>query len=134
MYTPMAVNYANCFMGQYENHLLDSYEQQYGKRPALWLRFIDDVFVVWQGTAAEFNHFIQYCDQFTGSKEYKSHIRFTSSGPSKSTVFLDTMVSINSDGTLSTDLYSKPTASYQYLHHNSYHNPTVTTSLPKSHS
>ena len=62
-------------MGQYEKHLLDSYEQQYGKRPALWLRFIDDVFVVWQGTAAEFNHFIQYCDQFSGSKEYKSNLQ-----------------------------------------------------------
>ena len=128
----MAVNYANCFMGKYEKHLLNSYEQQYGRRPALWLRFIDDVFVVWQGSAEEFKHFIHFCEHFAASMKYKSQIRFTSSGPSRSTVFLDTTVSVNDDGTLSTDLYTKPTASYQYLHHSSYHNPPVTTSLPKS--
>lgn len=132
MGTPMAVNYANCFMGKYEKHLLNSYEQQYGKRPALWLRFIDDVFVVWQGSAEEFKHFIHFCEHFAASKQYKSQIRFTSSGPSSSAVFLDTTVTVNDDGTLSTDLYTKPTASFQYLHHSSYHNPPVTTSLPKS--
>lgn len=132
MGTPMAVNYANCFMGKFEQELLSSYEEQHGKRPALWLRFIDDVFVVWQGTIEEFNHFIRFCDEFATSKKLKSNIRFTSSPPSKSAEFLDTRVLVNDDGTLSTDLYTKPTASHQYLHRNSYHTKHVTSSLPKS--
>ena len=118
MGTPMAVNYAN-FMGRFEQELLNSYEEQHGKRPALWLRFIDDVFVVWQGTVEEFNHFIRFCDDFSTINKFKSNIRFTASPPSKSADFLDTRVHINEDGTLSTDLYMKPTASDQYLHRNS---------------
>ena len=132
MGTPMAVNYANCFMGQFEEKLLNSYEQQHGKRPALWLRFIDDVFVVWQGDMKDFKHFIQYCNNFASAKHYKSRIQFTSSPPSKSAVFLDTIVSVNGNRTLSTNLYTKPTASHQYLHRNSYHVNHVTNSLPKS--
>ena len=132
MGTPMAVNYANLFMGRYEEDLLSTYEQRYGKRPALWLRFIDDIFVVWQGTQEEFKHFIEYCDSFAYSQKYKSNIRFTSSPPSKTADFLDTTVTVNVDGSLSTSLYTKPTASYQYLHRNSYHNKHVTNSLPKS--
>ncbi len=132
MGTPMAVNYANCFMGRFEEEMLSKYEAQHGRRPALWLRFIDDVFVVWQGSSADFNHFLAFCDNFAASNNYRSNIRFTSSTPSKTANFLDTTVTVTPDGTLTTSLYSKPTASYQYLHRNSYHAKHVTNSLPKS--
>ena len=64
MGTPMAVNYANLFMGRFEERLLAEYEKETGNRPAVWLRFIDDVFIVWKGEEKDFKHFIAFCDSF----------------------------------------------------------------------
>ena len=132
MGTPMAVNYANLFMGRFEERLLAEYEKETGNRPAVWLRFIDDVFIVWKGEEKDFKHFISFCDSFASKHNLKSNIRFTSSPPSAKADFLDVSVSVNTDGTLSTNLFVKPTASFQYLHKNSYHVGHVTNSLPKS--
>ena len=52
MGTPMAVSYANIFMSEFEQRLLHDYEQGYKRKPALWLRFIDDIFLVWIGDEA----------------------------------------------------------------------------------
>ena len=49
--------------------------------------------------------------------------------------FLDTKIEVQSNGTLSTistDLFCKSTASFQYLQRNYYLPAHVTTSLPKS--
>ena len=44
MGTPMAVNFANIFMSKFEEETLNEFQSIYGLRPALWLRFIDDIF------------------------------------------------------------------------------------------
>ena len=87
------------------------------------------------GSEAEFDHFIKFCNDYASSKGYKSKIKFTSSRPSKTAVFLDTKIEVQSNGTLSTistDLFCKSTASFQYLQRNYYLPAHVTTSLPKS--
>ena len=43
MGTPMTVSYANIFMSEFKQCLLCDYEQRYKPKPALWLRFIDDI-------------------------------------------------------------------------------------------
>ena len=43
MGTRLAPSYANIFMGDLEERLLDKYE----KTPYLWVRFIDDIFAIW---------------------------------------------------------------------------------------
>ena len=45
MGTPMAVNFANIFMSKFEEKMLNEFESIYVLRSALWLRFIDDIFV-----------------------------------------------------------------------------------------
>ena len=132
MGTSMAVNFANLFMGKFESEMLQSYADQFGKRPALWLRYIDDVFIVWIGNAEDLKHFMNFCDHYASKHGYASTIRFKYSPPSKSVNFLDTTITLQPDGTLSTSLYSKPTAAHQYLHNKSYHVSHVTNSLPKS--
>ena len=58
--TPMAGNCANCFTGYFETNLLQGYKKKITKEPTLWLRFIDDAFIVWTGSEAECNHFISF--------------------------------------------------------------------------
>ena len=63
MGTPMAVSYTNIFMSEFEQHLLQDYEQRYKHKPALWLRFIDDILLVWIGDEASLKSFLKYCNE-----------------------------------------------------------------------
>ena len=116
-------------MGHWETNSLLNYKKKIRKEPT---RFIDNVFIVWTESEEQSNHFIKFCNDYASSKGYKSKIKFTSSQPSKAAAFLDTKTEVQSNSTLSTDLFCKSTASFQYLQHNSYHPAHVTTSLPKS--
>ena len=64
MGTPMAVSYANIFMSEFEQRLLQDYEQRQKHKPALWLRFIDDIFLVWIGDEALLKSFLKYCNEY----------------------------------------------------------------------
>ena len=77
MGTPMALSYANLFMGKFEKDMLTEYELQHNKKPALWLRFIDDIFMVWQGDEASLKTFLEFCNNFSNKHNMKSKIRFT---------------------------------------------------------
>ena len=49
MGTPMAPNYANLFMDNFEQNLLRDYSKKSGLSPSVWFRFIDDIFFIWNG-------------------------------------------------------------------------------------
>ena len=61
MGTPMAVSYANIFMSEFKR-LLHGYEQRYKPKPTLWLRFIDNIFLVWIADEASLKSFLKYCN------------------------------------------------------------------------
>ena len=132
MGTSMAVNYANLFMSDFERKMLQSYFERTGCKPKLWLRFIDDVFFIWEGDEDSLKQFLHFCDTFSNERKMKSNIRFTYSYSTNSVNFLDITVSISANGDLSTELYAKPTASHQYLHQSSYHDSNLIKALPKS--
>ena len=69
MGTPMAVSYANIFMSEFEQCLLQDYEQRYKHKPALWLRFIDDIFLVWIGDEASLKSFLKYYNKYSKSRD-----------------------------------------------------------------
>ena len=48
-------------------------------------------------------------------------IQFTHAHSFESVIFLDVLVTLTNDGTISTDLYTKPTGTHQYHHMNSCH-------------
>ena len=131
MGTPMAVNFANIFMSSFENEMLNAYEQQHGKRPTVWLRFIDDIFFVWEGDESSLNDFIKFCDSYSGVSNKKSSIRFTTSCSRRSVNFLD-MTVILDNGRLTTDLYTKSVDTHTYLHAKSFHPPSTMAALPKA--
>ena len=132
MGTPMAVNFANLFMSKFEQDLLAAYQKEHKTTPLIWIRFIDDIFFIWHGDEASLKHFLNFCNNFAKNSKMSSTIRFTYSYSQQSVNFLDTTVKLETDGTISTTLFSKPTAAHNYLHSKSYHYPKSLRSIPKS--
>ena len=124
MGTPMAVNFANLFMSKFETDLLRDYQKEYHKGPVMWIRYIDDIFFVWDHDQDTLKHFLSYCNSYATKNSYNSSIKFTMEYSRSDVVFLDTKVKKH-DGALITELYSKPTATHTYLHKLSDH-PTHT--------
>ena len=54
-------NFANLYMCKWENHVLNNLA---GKKPSLWLRYIDDIFGVWNGPLEELQQFIYQANDF----------------------------------------------------------------------
>ena len=131
MGTPMAVNFANLFMASFEEAMLNEYFKQHGKRPNTWLRYIDDIFFVWTGSEESLKHFLNFCNAFAENKNMKSTIKFTTHYSKTSVTFLDITVKLVNNKVVTT-LYTKPTASHDYLHRSSYHVQHILKSLPLS--
>ena len=83
-------------------------------KPYIWLRYIDDVFMVWTGSEQELIEFLNYIN------EAHATIKFTWSWSKERVNYLDVQV-INNQGKIETDLYTKPTDKHQYLSYTSCH-------------
>ena len=121
MGTKMAPSYANTFMRKFEKQLLESSIE----RPLYWYRCIDDVDMKWTQSDEELQNFPSRANNLNPS------LKFTHKISNTIISFLDTSSSL-SKGELSSDLYSKPTDTNQYLLHSSCHPPHVTKSIPYS--
>ena len=95
MGTPMACNYANVFMGKFEQLMLRDYEISFNRKPSVWLRYIDDVFFIWNGDETSLKHFIQFCNSYASNNHMKSTIKFTTNYSQTHVTFLDTKVKFN---------------------------------------
>ena len=121
MGTRMAPSYANLFMGKLERDLL-SYTTNI---PSSWWRYIDDIFAIWPHGERNLEIFLNELNSFHPT------IKFTAEWSKESVTFLDTRV-INKEGRLTTDLYTKPTDTHQYLHRSSCHPPHCKKSIAYS--
>ncbi|XP_072033107.1 uncharacterized protein [Amphiura filiformis] len=104
MGTRMTPSGACLFMGRLEEDFLNSAAY----KPLIWLRYIDDIFLIWTHGHEELENFIIHCNSKHPS------IKFTAEQSKESVPFLDVMVSLH-NGYLESDLYSKPTDTHQYL-------------------
>ena len=111
MGTKMAPSYANLFLGFFEANALKNAPFQ----PHTWLRYIDDIFMIWTEGLDNLKIFIDYLNNI------HSTIKFTSSHSFTNVPFLDVNVSLTNDGNISTDLYTKPTDKHQHLLYSSCH-------------
>ena len=114
MGTPMAPNYANLFMDNFEQNLLHDYSQKTGLSPLVWFRFIDDIFFIWTGNKDSLDHFISFTQNYSKSKNMKSKIKFEIHLSTNEVHFLNVTVSVK-HGKLRTRLFIKPTDSHLYL-------------------
>ena len=120
MGTALAPNYANLFMDRFETKALAGWH----KKPKVWLRFIDDIFMIWEHGLESLNEFIEYLNNIHPT------IKFTSEYSNEKIAFLDTTVKIDDDLTLYTTLYEKPTDTHLYLHYTSSHHTPCKTKGP----
>jgi hypothetical protein len=112
----------NIFMEHFEKLALDSAPY----KPSLWLRYVDDNFVVWPHGPERLHGFLDHLNSV------RSSICFTMETERDNVIsFLDVLV-IREGTTLVTQVYKKPTHTGQYLNFKSIHPPHVKRGLIKS--
>ena len=114
-------SFAITHLDKFERNFVYTFHQQ----PLMWVRYIDDVFCIFQGTQQQLLDFIKHLN----SKDVD--IQFTADFSKTQVHFLDTTVSLT-EGHIKTDLYCKPTDSHSYLRFNSAHPSKCKQSIPFS--
>ncbi len=122
MGTKVAPSFANCFMGEFEKQ----YVETHPIKPLIWLRYIDDIFAIFDHNEPTVQGFINDLNQCHHS------IKFTAEVSNTSVNFLDTTVCLTKDGKLHTDLYCKPTDAHNYLRFDSAHPSHLKRGIPYS--
>ena len=121
MGTKMAPSFASLFLAKFEHDALTNAPYL----PHTWLRFLDDIFVIWTEGSDKLKVFVHYLSNLHPT------IKFTCSHSLTNIPFLDVMVSLK-DGLIQTDLYTKPTDKHQYLLISSCHPTHIKCSIPYS--
>ena len=111
MGTKMAPSHANLSLGFFEANALENAPFQ----SHTWLRYIDDIFMIWTEGLDNLKIFIDYLNNI------HSTIKFTSSHSSNNIPFLDVSVPLTNNRSISTDLCTKPTDKHQHLLYSSCH-------------
>ena len=114
MGTRMAPNYAITFMHYFETNFLSNYPKQ----PKIWLRFIDDIYMIWKEGKLELDKFLESLNS------YHQTIKFTYTIDENEIPFLDTVVYRSPTNRIHTRIFQKPTDQNYYLHYHSAHPKT----------
>ena len=114
----MASQYANIFMANWEENVL----QNTRNNSLLYLRYIDDIFLLWIRGEEEL---LQFHKNFS-SKDPDIHITMNHSAEKAN--FLHTIIRLKNN-TIQTSLYIKPIYSQTYLHPTSFHSPYIFASI-----
>ena len=121
MGSPLSPIIANLFMEDLENSALTSALL----KPNLWIRYVDDTFVVWSHGVDNLHHFHGHLNQQSPS------IKFTREDEKQNRIaFLDVLVT-RLDVSLSTLVYRKPTNTDRYIPFHSYHHPRTIAGVMK---
>ena len=124
MGTRAAPNYANIFMGQFEEAKI--YKSNWMKHIRFYGRFIDDICIIWKGSVQQLENFITHLNNTHAS------IKFTAEYSKSKIDFLDVTVIKDAKGYLSTDVYQKPTNTHNYLNRDSAHPEHCKKGIPHS--
>ena len=120
MGTKCAPSYANIFMGMFEERYIYPLIEKISN---FYLRFIDDIFLIWTGTTDQLMKFKQQINEVHPS------IKFDFNFSNKEVNFLDTVVYKTQPGKLETKLYRKESDRQAYLHRKSEHPESLKRSI-----
>ena len=122
MGTKMSPSYASLFMGKFEEDKLNHSHHQ----PLIWLRFLDDIFLICEYSEEELLDFIKYLNNAHPS------IIFTYQYSSEKATFLDVDIYKNNDGILGTSVHVRKTKNHQYIEYSSCHPISCKKGIPFS--
>ena len=121
-----APNYANIFMAKWEQEALDKCD----KKPLLYLRYLDDIFIIWTHSEEDFKTFFKTLNEHSESIKLKSSVSHSSIDFLDVTVFKGSR--FEKDNILDTKVYFKPTDTHQLLHKLSFHPKHTFSGIVKS--
>ena len=122
MGTRMAPCFASLFMGKLEMDFLDSCD----KTPLIWLRFLDDIFMIWDHSEQDLQDFISKINKFHDT------IKFTFNYSKTEATFLDVNIRMKENGELETSVHEKITNCHQYIEFSSCHPLSCKQGIPYS--
>ena len=121
-----APHYADITMAYWERENL----RKCDKQPTLYLRYLDDIFMIWEHTVADFEQAFQILNSAHPNITLKSNIQ------EQELEFLDVLVykgrKFRESGRFDTKVYFKPTDSHALLHKKSYHPKHTFSGIVKS--
>ncbi|XP_038066508.1 uncharacterized protein LOC119736566 [Patiria miniata] len=123
MGSPISPVLANIFMEDFEQKTLATAQFQ----PKLWLRYVDDTFIIWPHGPDKLDGFLRHLNQQHPSIQFTMETETSDSLP-----FLDVLISKRADGSLGHSVYRKPTHTDRYLNARSFHPPSVKTSVNRT--
>lgn len=110
-----APSYANIFMAEWEKEVF----KRCNYLPLVYLRFLDDIFLIWPYSRKKFDTFLSILNSYHPSVKLKACVMDTSVD------FLDTTIFKGPEfvhtGKLDSKVYFKPTDTHQLLHKSSFH-------------
>ena len=127
---PIAPNYADLFMDNFEQNLLRDYSQKTGLLPWVWFRFIEGIFFIWSPNKDSQDHFISLTQNYGKPNNIKGKIKFEIHLSINKVLFLDVTVFLK-HGKLRTTLFTKHTDTHFYLNTSSCHPSRVLKNIPK---
>lgn len=102
---------SNIFMEHFEEIAIDTAEY----KPAKWLRYVDDTFVIWPYGPEKLQEFLQHINNIRPTIKFTMEVEVNNALP-----FLDVLV-MKQGPKLTTKVYRKPTHTGRYLHFKSNH-------------
>ena len=121
MGSPLSPIVANMFMEAFEDRALDTIE----KKPKVWLRYVDDVFVIWNHGKSSLQSFLGHLNN------QHRNIKFTlEEEKDRKIPFLDVLVE-RSQSKLYTSVHRKETHTNRYINFNSHHHRRTLTGVIK---
>ena len=121
MGSPLSPVLADLYMEFFEEKAIEEHHN----KPELWVRYVDDTFVIWKHGKAELHNFLSHLNNFRDSIKFAMEIE-----ESGSLSFLDVLVTKNGNEVL-TSIHRKKTHTNRYLHFLSNHHPSIKTGIIK---
>ncbi|XP_060517001.1 uncharacterized protein LOC132696254 [Cylas formicarius] len=105
----------NLFMAYFEAQAI----RESQLKPKLWIRYVDDIFILWSHGEAKLDHFLTYFNSL------HDRIEFTiEKEKDKQLPFLDVLLTRSDGRKLQHQVYRKPTRTDRYLNAQSHHHPS----------
>ncbi|XP_069499168.1 uncharacterized protein [Ambystoma mexicanum] len=119
----MAPNLANLYVEYFEKAVIYPATNPFSNHLRKWLRYIDDILIIWDGSREEADCFVTWLNQ------QNRFLKFTGSICDCETHFLDITI-FHHNGSLKVKPYNKTTDKNSLLHFNSHHAKHLKNNLP----